>query len=154
MQIHDYDPAKPGQGFQGDVSIVAIPLDLAVATVDEIGPTDGRLILQAGEATGHHHAIYLLGNVPRYHDEGMARDLFVDTKGATARLYRDPTVAPELVRRGTLTRSDLATSCLIVEGGPMVVYHEEHAGIRVPPGRYYVGRQVESAGAEERIVSD
>jgi hypothetical protein len=154
MHIVDYSPTRPGQCFQGDVSIVPIPLDLAVATCEEIPPEAGRLILQAGEATGHHHAIYLLANVPRFHDEAMARDMFADTKGASAKLYRDPTVAPELVRRGILTRSDLATSCLIVEGGPVVIYHEEHGGIRVPPGKYLIGGQLESAGAEERRVRD
>lgn len=158
MQIRNYDPTKPGQGFQGDVSIIPIPHDLAVATVDEIKPDKGVLVLQQGEATGHHHAIYLLTNIPRYHDEAMARamptDMFVNPRGATAKLYRDPTVAPELVRRGILTRSDLATSCLIVEGGTMVVYHEEHDGVRLPPGKYLIGSQVESVGAEERVVRD
>ena len=56
--------------------------------------------------------------------------------------------------KGILTRGDLAIGCLVVEGVSVVVTHEEHDGIRLPPGNYYVGRQVESAGAEERVVAD
>jgi hypothetical protein len=75
-------------------------------------------------------------------------------KATTARMYRDPAVANEMVRRRILTRADLAIGCLVIEGSPMTVTHEEHDGIRLPEGRYLIGRQVESAGAEERIVAD
>ena len=53
-----------------------------------------------------------------------------------------------------LTRADLAVAVLIVENGPMVVSHQEHDGIRLPAGNYLIGRQIESAGAEERVVED
>jgi len=43
QNIRDYDPAL-GQAFQGDVSIIPIPDDIEVSTVDEIQPVDGRLI--------------------------------------------------------------------------------------------------------------
>lgn len=155
MLIKDYDPARPGQGFQGDIAIVPIPGDIAISTIDEILPLEGRLILQEGEATGHHHAVYLLNNIPKFRDDAMARDLFAaQNAGAAAHLYRDPTVAPEMVRRGILTRSDLAIACLVVENGPMILAHEEHDGVRFAPGRYLVGGQVESVGAEERRVLD
>jgi hypothetical protein len=168
MRVHDYDP-KQGQAFQGDVSIVPIPDGIQISTVDEIKPIDGRLILQEGEVSGHHHAIELrqkkfqsqpretgdpllatrdpklvkvLGGMPRARAAGVAR------------MYRDAGVPNEMVRRKILTRADLAIACLVIEGGPMTVTHEEHDGIRLAPGRYLVGRQVESAGAEERIVAD
>jgi hypothetical protein len=69
-------------------------------------------------------------------------------------MFRDPAAVAELVRRGILTRRDLTIGCLVVEGAPVTVTHEEHDSIRLPPGSYYVGRQIESAGAEQRLIGD
>lgn len=160
MNIRDYDP-KSGMAFQGDVSIVPVPAKLAagISTVDEIKPVAGRLILQEGEVTGHHHAVY-------FRDDGLARhaeaaDLTASalaaagaSKAGSARLYRDPALAQQMVRNGPLARADLVVGFLCVEGGPVTIRHEEHDGIRVPTGLYCIGRQVESAGAEERRVVD
>lgn len=155
MRVRNYDP-RHGQAFQGDVAIIPIPADIAIVTKEEIPPVDGRLIIQAGERTGHHHAIDLFERVARFHDDGLARAL--SSKAAqrrplprpraprgTAHLYRDAAAAEQMVTRGLLTRSDLAIGCLVVEGGAVVVSHEEHDGIRVPPGNYLVGRQIEGS---------
>lgn len=154
MTIRNYDPTQ-GCAFQGDVSIVPVPAGIAISRVEEIKPIDGRLILQEGEVTGHHHAIRL-PEPTRFRDDGIARSL--ETASAvplgTARLYRDTAAANAMVRAGVLTRTDLVTAFLVVEGGPVTITHEEHDGIRVPPGNYVIGRQVESAGAEERVVRD
>lgn len=167
MQARPYDPTQ-GQAFQGDVSIVPIPADVVISMADEIRPIDGRLIIQEGEATGHHHAI----DVTRQRNFRPARDIgdgdvtarsprlrrmFGGGKRvplASAKLYRDPDVAAAMVARGLLTRADLAVGALVVEGDAVTIAHEEHDGIVVPPGRYLIGRQVESAGAEERVVAD
>jgi hypothetical protein len=168
MRTITFDPAT-GQAFQGDIAIVPMPADIAIARSDEIAPVDGRLILQEGEVTGHHHAISLTRNfrVTR----AVAGDPVLATRSRrlrrafrasaskvdaapTARLYRDAAAVAELVRRRILTRADLAVGCLVVEGAPVTVSHEEHDAIVLPPGSYYVGRQVESAGAEERVVAD
>ena len=58
MQVHDFDP-KTGQAFQGDIAIIPMPSTIAIATSYEIKPRDGRLIIQEGEVSGHHHAITL-----------------------------------------------------------------------------------------------
>lgn len=166
MRVVNWNPVD-GMAFQGDVSIVPIPADIALSISDEIKPIDGRLIIQEGEATGHHHAI----DVTRSRSFRPARELdanlttrsprlrraFGGGKRAelgSARLYRDPSVAAAMVARGLLTRADLAVGTLVVEGDAVTISHEEHDGIRVPPGRYLIGRQVESAGAEERVVLD
>jgi hypothetical protein len=164
--IREYDPTK-GQAFQGDISIVPIPDGIAIAIIDESAPVKGRLILQEGEVSGHHHAIDLRQKhfqaQPREmgdpllsaRDPKLRRALGGAAKPAvTARMYRDLNVANEMVRRRILTRTDLVIACLVIEGGPMVVSHEEHDGIRLPAGAYLIGRQVESAGAEERVVAD
>jgi hypothetical protein len=169
MHIHDFDPAQ-GQAFQGDVSIIPIPADIKIGTANEMRPVDGKLILQEGEMTGHHHHIAVIDRAPaaavraeapasRKRTTKAVEDLIGDASAGriavpTARLYRDPSVAAEMQRRGILTRADLAVGCLIVEHGPMVVSHQEHDGIRLPVGKYLIGRQVESAGAEERVVAD
>lgn len=165
MRTHEYDP-RAGQAFQGDVSIIPIPDDISISTTDEISPVKGRLILQEGEVSGHHHAVDLrqknFQSQPRETGDPLmsTRDLKLKkalgamAKVGTARMYRDAGVPNEMVRRKILTRADLAIACLVIEGGPMSVTHEEHDAIRLPPGRYLIGRQVESAGAEERIVVD
>ena len=167
MNIRKYNPAE-GQAFQGDVSIIPIPADIAITTTHEISPVKGRLILQEGEVSGHHHAVDLRQKnfqaQPRETGDPLLstrspklRKAFggmTKEKLGTARMYRDDKAVAEMVRRGILTRADLAIGCLVVDGGPMAVTHEEHDGISLPPGQYLVGRQVESAGAEERIVAD
>lgn len=166
-RIRDFNPAE-GQAFQGDVSIVPIPDDITIATTEEISPVKGRLILQEGEVSGHHHAVDLRQKhfqaQPREtgdpllatRDPKLKKALGGMAKQVTgsARMYRDAAVAREMVRRGIMTRTDLVIACLVIEGAPMSVTHEEHDGIRLPVGRYLIGRQVESAGAEERIVAD
>jgi hypothetical protein len=169
MQVRKYDP-KEGQAFQGDIAIIPMPATIAIATSDEIKPRDGRLILQEGEVSGHHHAIALprvrsfrsetrqLGDpsvVTR--DRVLKRAFGKPNKQqvvGSARMFRDAAVVEALRRAGLLTRTDLAIGCLIIEGEPMTVAHEEHDAILLPVGNYYVGRQIESAGAEERVVED
>ena len=168
MQVHNFDP-KMGQAFQGDIAFVPMPATIAIATTDEIKPHDGRLIIQEGEVSGHHHAI-MMPRIRNFRDDTrQLGDPSVATRSpklrrafggknkqttGTARLFRDPAAVAKLQRAGLLTRADLAIGCLIVEGGPMTVVHEEHDAIQLPVGNYYVGRQVESAGAEERVVAD
>ena len=167
MNVRKYNPAE-GQAFQGDVSIIPIPADIAIAITEEISPVKGRLILQEGEVSGHHHAV----DLRQRHFQAQPREAgdpllatrsptlrkalggIAKEKPGTARLYRDDRAVAEMVSRQILTRADLAIGCLVVEGGPMSVTHEEHDGISLPPGNYLIGRQVESAGAEERVVTD
>jgi hypothetical protein len=165
MKIRDYDPAH-GQAFQGDISIIPVPKDITISTSREIAPVEGRLILQEGEISGHHHAIHL--RQKNFHAQAeVAGDPLMATRDpklkkalggmarqGTARMFHDDKAVGEMVRRKILTRADLAVGLLVIEGGPMSVTHEEHDGIRLPPGNYLVGRQVESAGAEERVVRD
>jgi hypothetical protein len=167
MPIRKYNPAE-GQAFQGDVSIVPMPADIAICTLQEISPIKGRLILQEDEVSGHHHAV----DLRQRHFQAQPREVgdpLLATRSpklrkalggaakdsvGTARMYRDDRAVAKMVRRGILMRTDLAIGCLVIEGGPMSVTHEEHDGISLPPGHYLIGRQVESAGAEERIVAD
>jgi hypothetical protein len=165
MRIVDWKPAE-GSAFQGDVSITPVPAGWGVKRTEEIAPINGRLILQEGEVSGHHHAITLperprdfapptrnaAGKVNR---KWLEPDTYAKVALPTARLYRDADLAQRMASsEGPLTRSDLIVGFLLVEHGPMVVSHEEHDGIRLPPGLFCIGRQVESAGAEERNVSD
>ena len=79
MNIRDYDPTK-GQAFQGDVAIVPVPKGIAISEHDEIKPVAGRLILQEGEVTGHHHAIG--SRVAMFRDDAIARAEPVKTADA------------------------------------------------------------------------
>lgn len=159
MTIRDYDPTK-GMAFQGDVSIIPIPTDIAISRIDEVSPVAGRLILQEGEVTGHHHAIALVERpldlgTPNLVVERLISDALANKIALpSARLFHDPSVGEEMRRRGVISRVDLIVGILIIETGPMCLIHEEHDGIRMLPGAYLIGRQVESAGAEERKVAD
>lgn len=163
MNIREWNPGD-GMAFQGDVSIIPIPADIALATNDEIAPINGRLIIQEGELTGHHHAIRVRNfRTDTRHigdpalvtkNRKLAKAFAGKIDVAVARLYRDALVPQEMVRRGILTRADLATGVLVVEGESVALSHEEHDAISIPVGRYLIGRQVESAGAEERRVED
>ncbi len=158
MNVRDWNP-DAGMAFQGDVALIPVPASLAasLATNDEVKPIDGRLILQEGEVTGHHHAIRLPGfsaQPAMYADGALARTMGTTAALPVARLYRDDALARRLAAEGLLARADLVVAFLKVDTGPVVVSHEEHDAIRIPPGLYAVGRQVESAGAEERRVQD
>lgn len=165
MTIRKFD-ASLGQAFQGDVAIIPMPADISISRLDEIPPSSGRLILQEGEVSGHHHAITLRNftSQPRAgadplmatKDPALKKALggMPKTKAGSARLFRDPSAVSQMVSRGILSRGDLAVGCLVIEGAPMLLSHEEHDTIEIQPGNYVIGRQVESAGAEERVVRD
>lgn len=160
MHIVDFDAVIGSQAFQGDVLIAPLTATQAKALdrSHEVSPVAGRLILQEGEVSGHHHAIRLPGQpyVAMFRDDALARDLATAAAVPVghARLFRDPALGQRLVRDGLLTRTDLVVGYLIVEGAPMLLTHEEHDAIRLPVGTYLIGRQIESAGAEERHVQD
>ena len=49
---------------------------------------------------------------------------------------------------------DLVVGLLVVENGPTKVSHQEHSPILLHPGKYVIGRQIESVAGEERRVAD
>lgn len=158
MNIRDYDPSE-GYAFQGDVSIVPIPSSIKIDHSDEISASGHRLILAEGEITGHHHAIDLLArHAPDAPNPTIERLISDANAGSiplpSAKLFRDVKAVEAMRAMGIITRPDLTVAVLVIETGPMVLSHDEHDGIRIPPGAYLVGRQVESAGAEERPVQD
>ncbi len=154
MTIRDWNP-DAGDARQGDVYLFRVPDDLEISTLAEVKRRTDRLVLLEGEMTGHHHAIYS-PQPAMFRDDAFARSspAQIDTGLGVARLYRDADAARALVSVGELTRADLCIGFLVVEHGPVALKHEEHDAICIPVGRYYVGRQVESAGHMERIVWD
>jgi len=148
-----WNPAK-GDALQGDVILFRIPDNIEIDRSDEIVPRDSRLILAEGEVTGHHHAIRLVPQPTAFRDDGLARDMEAMAPVATAKLYRSPDAVRALIRAGELTTDRLAIGILEVEGGPVVLRHDEHDAIRIPPGRYYVGGQQEFDAGEARRVAD
>jgi hypothetical protein len=164
MRIIDWNP-DAGDLCQGDVVLLRIPDRLALVVEDEVKPRDARLILAEGEATGHHHAIWL-PQPTMFRDDALARELEAAPLTATAavkqqqaqagaaRLYRAPETVRQLIQMGELAHDRLAIGFLVVEGGSVILRHDEHDAVRIPPGRYYVGGQSEWDAAEERRVQD
>lgn len=114
----------------------------------------GKMRLLEGKVSGHHHTIvgkYSLHGAANFRDDGLARDVEADTLHGSATLYEDRDLAAKLP---WLLRTDLMIGFLHIDGGPVALEHPEHDAIQLPEGTYYVGRQIESAGAEERIVAD
>lgn len=148
------------QYFQGDVLIMRLPDSFNIVHDQEIKPENGRLILQEGEMTGHHHAINVMErpvskSPPRFKDKAL-NDKFLDnqTEPPTARMFKGVKTAQDLVSKGVLSRSDLVVGLLEIDNGPMKVTHQEHDSIVLPPGKYVIGRQIESVAGEERRVAD
>lgn len=168
-QVLDFDATK-GVARQGDVIIFKLPQDINIDKFLEIAPVNNRLILLEGEMTGHHHAIDLMehsrtgtgsvNNIGLRKTNKIVEDMLSkasETTKAVVKMYLDTNVAKQLLDKNILTRIDLYVGTLVIEGGGdvgVVLGHEEHASIRLTEGCYYVGRQIESAGAEERIVRD
>lgn len=155
MNVHDWNPAK-GDACQGDVYLFRIPDSIPINTKDEILPRDNKLILAEGEVTGHHHAIWMkYTSITHFHDEALARASIEESVvEPTAKLYRDPAAVSSLIKAKEITTPDLAIGFLVIEGAPMVLRHDEHDAIRIPPGRFYVGAQREWDAAQERRVAD
>lgn len=162
MTIHDWNPDE-GDALQGDVCLFRMPDHIKIDTSDEITPKNGRLILAEGEITGHHHAIWMRNPPTMFREDGAGSGVSEAdttamvakaTKTGTANLYRDPEAVRALVRAGELTTEALAIGILVVEKHPVVLRHDEHDAIRIPPGRYYVGGQAEFDAAAMRRVAD
>lgn len=159
--IREWRPEE-GDLCQGDVLMFQLPKGFAPARTDAIQPRDDKLILAEGEVTGHHHAIWF--NPPMFRDDGLARALAPnlqddvalrgDSHSAAvaqtppaapegmAALYRDDELVRRLVKDDLLRDASLCVGFLVVEA-PVLLRHQEHDAIRIPPGFYYVGRQRE-----------
>jgi hypothetical protein len=164
--VRDFNSMN-GVARQGDVVICRIPDGVSINKTSVVDPQNGRLILLEGENTGHHHSIAVMERPDAFFKttEPAKSNKYVEdmlskassVKAATVTLYRDVAVATEMVKKKILTRTDLMIGAMVIEGGGdvgVVLTHQEHAPIRLTEGCYYVGRQVESAGAEERAVRD
>lgn len=143
--------------LQGDLCLVRLPDEDAARLNGRVikEPKRGSIRLLEGEVTGHHHTIE--GDVDAASAEAIAATAIALAKAkaaasrGTATLYADDALARSLK---WLLRTDLMIGFLRVEGRPVDLAHPEHDTIRIAVGTYYVGRQVESAGAEERQVQD
>lgn len=158
--IRDWNP-DDGDAYQGDVCLFRIPDSIKIDMADEILPREHRLILAEGEITGHHHAIDVLER-PAISKAETDKMLDAVVKASrkrkavvgSARLYRDPKAVDALRIAGELTTGALAIGFLVVDGTCVVLRHDEHDAIRIPPGRYYVGAQQEFSAAQARRVAD
>lgn len=156
------------QVFQGDVWLMRIPDEYSLkAKTEGVMPlVNGRLRLLEGELTGHHHYVDVMDRpvtkTPYRGEEDLAGmfsdsslgEKFQKKEPAHATLHRASAIANELVSANILMRADLVIGLLNVENGPMQVYHQEHSPVYLSPGRYVVGRQIESVAGEERRVAD
>jgi hypothetical protein len=166
-KIVDWNPDN-GDAPQGDVCIFRLPqtIDLSKATdAKEMPYRDNKLILAEGEVTGHHHAIWNPQPTMFRPDEGSGGAVVPDLLAqllnkpmgkiaGVAKMFNSPSIISKLVAMGELTVSTLAIGILEVTGAPMVLRHDEHDGIRIPVGTYYVGGQREFNAALERRIAD
>ena len=155
--VVNFEPSVAARfALQGDLCIGWIaPGESKAITGRELKRSEtGDMRLLEGEVTGHHHTVLRGFGTPApamFRDDGLARSMETEQLVGTAVLYEDQDLLRSIP---WLTRQDLAIGVLDVSGGHVMLAHPEHDTIRLPEGRYYVGRQVESAGAEERVVAD
>ena len=160
MRMNDFD-----QAYQGDIWMMKLPDSYEVTLENEIEPIQGKLILQEGEMTGHHHHVDVMErpvakapvneNWWEEFNDPTLRDIFgVQRPRTVSKMFAGSKVADALVRDDVLTRPDLVVGLLVVENGPTKVSHQEHSPILLHPGKYVIGRQIESVAGEERRVAD
>jgi hypothetical protein len=162
------------QVFQGDVWVMRLPDDMPVPREAELPHKFGKLVVQEGEMTGHHHYVDTVMDRPKegamineaalesLKDEETSFDALKSVnsifgnaaKEPSAKLYSAGKLAEQLVKDQVLLRADLVVGLLEINNGPMKLYHQEHSAIGLPPGKYIVGRQIESVAGEERRVAD
>jgi len=150
------------QIYQGDIWVMKLPDTLKVTLEAEIPQRLGKLIVQEGEMTGHHHYVDTVERKPETEDDvdfsaldiKSLKALFTKRDEPRATFYSATKVAEQLVKEGILLRADLVIGLLKVENGPMMLNHQEHGSVPLSPGKYAVGRQIESVAGEERRVAD
>jgi hypothetical protein len=93
-----------------------------------------------------------------FRDDGLARAMEAQSQptvtSALAALYRDVDVVISLLYAGLIVDGSLCIGILVVEDAPVLLRHQEHDAVRIPPGLYYVGRQREFGAGEAYRVSD
>ena len=104
---------------QGDVLLEAVTkrVESDIKTecrIEKGGDKEGKVILALGEATGHHH---------RFELNKLDPGVMVSTLHKRYRGY-----GGSGFRRGALY--------YLIEGGPAILYHEEHNPLTVPPALY------------------
>jgi len=168
------------QVFQGDVWLMKLPDTMKIAQEAEIAPHAGKLILQEGEMTGHHHYVDTVmdrvGTGPNpifgggkfiseedFVEEDVSFSALDTAFGGKlaqkqdvpqAKMFSATKLAEQLVKENILMRADLVVGLLEVSNGPMNLFHQEHGSIALAPGKYCFGRQIESVAGEERRVAD
>jgi len=172
MKTVNWDP-KQGDALQGDVCLFQLPKGFEFSKKNEIKAKNNDLILAEGEVTGHHHAIRL-PEPTMFREDGGGSGLDIPVKSskqiskladlqnlpadakieATIKMYKDDDAVNKLVGLGYLTTPRLAIGFLSIEGNTVVLRHDEHDAIRIPPGNYYVGNQQEWDAGEARRVAD
>lgn len=119
--------------------------------------------LLEGEVTGHHHTIeaYSEFDIARMVEDRLTELSDVAASEKTkATLYHDDALIEQMIEAGIADPDNpdrlrqLAIGFLEVTAPAVPLTHPEHDAITLFLGVYYVGRQIESAGAEERIVAD
>ena len=161
-KIRDWNP-DDGDCLQGDIILFRLPTSIKAMLTQPIAPEGHLLILARGEVTGHHHAIWF--NPPMFRDDAMAHtsaavisgsydEKWLPRKHGVAALYRDDNMVQELIAIGALTTDRLAIGLLVVEDASIILRHQEHDPICIPPGNYYAGRQREQTTDAERQVAD
>jgi hypothetical protein len=115
---------------QGDVLIMRVE-EVPPGTWVDAPREGGRIVLAHGEVTGHAHAI--------------------ESKSATLR--KRPGSAVNRGRAESQARA-LVEDALLIAKAPVVLRHEEHSPVHLPPGNYVVRIQREYAPGELRNVAD
>lgn len=151
------------QVFQGDIWVMRLPDDMIIEKENELPRLHGKLIVQEGEMTGHHHYVDTLERTPDTASDDVdfsalhsasIKGMFTKQSMPTAKFFSAVKTAEKLVREEVLLRADLIVGLLDIENGPMNLYHQEHNSVGLSPGKYLVGRQIESVAGEERRVAD
>lgn len=147
---------------QGDINFIALEaFGKSVANVKrdkKLRATEGRLLIQEGEITGHHHGVWFVPQPVHLRDDGLARALADEALVAiTAQLFEDNELAGSLgLEAGApvigflVADTDVTIRHATADGKPT----GEHGDVRLPKGGYLVTGKREWTAGDERRVQD
>ena len=156
MTVKTWNPNN-GDLLQGDVILFKVPSEVIISKNTEIKAKDNRLILAEGEITGHHHAIYFYraneGDGDFVGTQVLLNNV-LNKKVGVAKLYQDDAAIQKLIKMNELISGSSAVGFLVVEDNSVELRHDEHDAIKIPPGSYYVGNQLEWSAEQARKAKD
>jgi len=126
-------------GRQGDVLLIRVPQPIDTLKLKLVPREDGQVVLAHGEVTGHAHRL-----------SSLECNLFIDER----RLISEEDTVGIFSRLGGGAVGRPVPDKVLEVKETVMLTHEEHGPIELPPGQYIVRRQREYDPKGLRAIAD